>query len=96
MVGGLAQLLGSNMEENLEPKLVWLQERLLLDDAGIAKLVKEEASFLGFSLETNEERMAWLQKRLVLDDKSLRKLVLSCPSVLQTQALMVSREAIFG
>jgi hypothetical protein len=82
MVGGFAQLLGSNMEENLEPKLVWLQERLHLDDAGIAKLVKKEASFLGFSLEINEERMAWLQTRLLLDGKSLSKLVLSYPSVL--------------
>jgi hypothetical protein len=72
MVGGLAQLLGSNMEENLEPTLVWLQERLLLDDAGVAKLVKKKASFLGFSLETLEERMAWRQTRLALDEKSLK------------------------
>jgi hypothetical protein len=82
MVGGLAQLLGSNLEENLEPTLVWLQERLLLDDAGVAKLVKKEASFLGFSLETLEERMAWLQTRLVLDDKCLSKLVQRFPPVL--------------
>jgi hypothetical protein len=39
-IGGLAQLLGSNMKENLEPTLVWLKERLLLDDAGVIKLVK--------------------------------------------------------
>jgi hypothetical protein len=81
-VYGFAQLLESNIEENLEPKLVWLQERLLFDDASIAKLVKKEASFLGFSLETLEERMAWLQKRLSLDDKSLSKLVGRLPAVL--------------
>jgi hypothetical protein len=82
MVGGLAQLLGSNMDENLEPTLVWLQERLLLDDAGFTKLVKTNPSFLGFSLETHAERMAWLQARLLLDDEKLSKLVHSFPSVL--------------
>ena len=40
MVGGLAQLLGSNMEENLEPTLTWLQERLSLDDKSLSKLVQ--------------------------------------------------------
>jgi ferric-dicitrate binding protein FerR (iron transport regulator) len=48
MVGGLAQLLGSNMEENLEPTLAWLQGKLLLDDAGLSKLVEKHPSFLGF------------------------------------------------
>jgi hypothetical protein len=72
-VGSLAQVLGSKMEENLKPTLVWLQERLLLADAGVVKLVKEHPSFLGFSLERHEDD---------LDDESLGKLVQSHPSVL--------------
>jgi hypothetical protein len=35
-------------EENLEPALCWLQERLILDDAGLNKLVKANPSVLGF------------------------------------------------
>jgi hypothetical protein len=34
-IGGLAQLLGSSMEENLEPTLAWLHDGLLLDDSGV-------------------------------------------------------------
>jgi hypothetical protein len=37
------------MEEKHEPTLVWLQERLLLDEARLSKLVKKDASFLGLS-----------------------------------------------
>jgi hypothetical protein len=62
-----------------------LQERLLLDDASISKLVKKEASFLGFgySIDDNlEPKLAWLQDRLSLDDKSLSKLVQAKPQVL--------------
>jgi hypothetical protein len=53
------------MEENLKLTLVRLQERLLLDDAGITKLVTEHQSFLGLSLESHRERMAWLQTRIL-------------------------------
>jgi ferric-dicitrate binding protein FerR (iron transport regulator) len=70
------------MEENLEPTLVWLQERLLLDGAGLTTLIKTHPSFLGFSLEGHEEKLAWLQKRLLLDDKNLSKVVQSYPSIL--------------
>jgi ferric-dicitrate binding protein FerR (iron transport regulator) len=82
MVGGLAQLLGSNMEHILEPTLVWVQEKLLLDDAAFTKLVRTYPSFLGLSLESHKERLAWLQTRLLLDDKNLSKLVQSCHSAL--------------
>ena len=59
----IGQLLGSNMEENLEPTLVWIQGKLLLDDAGLCKLVEKHPSFLGFSLESHKERVSWLQKK---------------------------------
>jgi hypothetical protein len=61
MVGGLAQLIGSNMEEELEPTLAWLQKKVKLDDAGLSKLVEKNPSLLGFSLESHKERVAWLQ-----------------------------------
>ena len=52
------------MEEMLEPTLVWLQRKLLLDDAGLGKLVeKEEASFLGLSLESHKERVACMASK---------------------------------
>jgi hypothetical protein len=86
MVGGLAQLLGSNncnnMQETLEPTLCWLQEKLSLGDDSIVQLVQKEASFLGLSLESLKIRVTWFQERLVLDDKSLSKLVQRFPQVL--------------
>jgi hypothetical protein len=82
MVGGLAQLLGSKMEEEFEPTLVWLQGKLKLDDAGLSKLFEKYPSFLGLSPESHKERVAWLQKRLDMDDQSLSKLVKTLPHVL--------------
>ena len=63
IVGRSAQLRGSNMEEMLEPTLVWLQRKLLLDDAGLGKLVEKEASFLGLSLESHKERVACMASK---------------------------------
>jgi hypothetical protein len=81
-LGGLKQLLGSNMEENFEPTLCWLQEKLNLGEDGSVQLVRKHLSFLGFRLESHKERVAWLQKNLALDDESLSKLVKMLPSVL--------------
>jgi hypothetical protein len=89
MVGGLAQLLGSNMKENFEPTLVWLQGKLNLDDAGLRKLVEKYPALLGF--ESHKERVAWLQKRLLLEDDDLSKLVQFLDIALKTTSNPSSR-----
>jgi mTERF domain-containing protein len=76
-------ILHYSIEESLEPKLTWLQERLQLDSKILSKLVKKLPGVLGYSIEENlKPKLAWLQERLQLDSKSLSKLVKSMPPVL--------------
>jgi hypothetical protein len=46
VVAGFEQLLGSKMEDNLEPTLVWLQNKLTLDDAGLIQRSRNTHRFL--------------------------------------------------
>jgi hypothetical protein len=79
----LPGVLGLSIEDNLEPKLSWLQERLSLDDKSISKLVRKLPTVLGMSIEDNlVPKLSWLQERLELDSKSLSKLVQAAPPVL--------------
>jgi hypothetical protein len=72
-----------SIEDNLEPKLSWLQERLELDEKGVSKLVKTCPSVFNYSIKDNlEPKLSWLQERLELDEKGIRKLVKRLPSVL--------------
>jgi hypothetical protein len=72
-----------SIEENLEPKLSWLQERLQLDSKSLSKLVQSDPSVLGMSIEDNLERkLVWLQARLELDDKGLYSVIERFPSLL--------------
>jgi hypothetical protein len=44
-----------SVQDSLEPKLVWLQERLSLDDKSLCKLVQKQPPLLGYHLTTNLE-----------------------------------------
>jgi ferric-dicitrate binding protein FerR (iron transport regulator) len=69
-----------SVEENMEPKLSWLQDRLRLDNKSLSKLVKTLPSVFSCSIEdTLEPKLAWLEERLSLDDKSLYELVQKQP-----------------
>jgi len=69
LVQTLPQILGYSVEDNVKPKLAWLQDRLSLDVKSLNKLVQRRLpSVLIYSIEDNlEPKLAWLQKRLVLD-----------------------------
>jgi hypothetical protein len=83
LVQTLPAVLGYSIKDNLEPKLVWLQDRLSLDDKSLSKLVQKLPSVLSYNVEDNlEPKLSWLQDRFSLDDKSLSKLVQTMPSVL--------------
>jgi hypothetical protein len=45
--------LGLSIEDNLEPKLVWLQERLQLDSKSLSKLVQAMPPVIGYNTEDN-------------------------------------------
>jgi hypothetical protein len=44
-----------SMEDNLEPKLAWIQERLLLDDKSLCFVIQRMPSLLGCNIATNLE-----------------------------------------
>jgi mTERF domain-containing protein len=55
LVRKLPQVLGLSIEDNLEPKLVWLQERLQLDSKSLSKLVRGLPAVLGYNVKDNLE-----------------------------------------
>jgi hypothetical protein len=82
LVQSLPAVLGLSIEENLEPKLEYLQKRLLLDEKELSKLMQRLPSVFGSSTENLETKLEYLQKRLLLNEKELSKLVQRLPSVL--------------
>ena len=53
MVQRLPKVLGLRVEENLEPKLQYLQKRLLLSEKELSKLVQKSLSVLSYNIEEN-------------------------------------------
>ena len=71
------------METNVEPKLVWLGERLVLDDKSLSLIIQRMPQLLCLDHETNlKPTLEWLGERLVLDDKSLSSVIQRMPSLL--------------
>ena len=57
-------LLGYRVEDNLAPKLDWLQTRLDLDDAQLKKMILTSQSLLGYSVDDNmKPTLGWLRTR---------------------------------
>jgi hypothetical protein len=54
----------ANLDEP-ERTLEWLEEKLNLDGAGIAKLARADSCFLGLGLKIQKERVAWNSRRSV-------------------------------
>jgi hypothetical protein len=71
-----------SVEENLEPKLSWLQERLNLDDRSLSKFVTRSPSVFSCSIENLEQKLAKIQERLMLDNASLGLVVQRMPQLL--------------
>jgi hypothetical protein len=83
LVQTLPSVLGCSIEENVEPKLEYLQMRLLLNEKELSKLVQRMPSVLSLNIEENlRPKLEHLQKRLLLNQKQLSKLVQKSPSVL--------------
>ena len=76
LVKTLPSVFNLSIEDNPEPKLSWLQERLKLDGNGVCKLLKSLPSVLDYSIEDN------LEERLALDDKSFSFVVQRMPSLI--------------
>jgi len=83
-------ILSLSIQEQLEPNVSWLQDRLQLDQGSLERavlhltpMVGGLAQLLGSSMEENlEPTLALLQGKLLLDDAGLSKLVEKDPSFL--------------
>jgi mTERF domain-containing protein len=79
----LPAVLGYSYDDNLEPSLAKLQERLGLKEPELKKVVLRHPAVLGYSYEDNlEPSLAKLQERLGLKEPELKTVVLALPSVL--------------
>lgn len=76
--------LGCSVSENLEPTLVWIQQRLnALDDFSISRVVQKMPRILHLNIEANlEPKFDWLQHKFNLDDEALGKMVQRSPTFL--------------
>jgi hypothetical protein len=62
LVQAKPQVLGCNIEANLEPKFAWLQERLGMDGNSLSKMIKWLPTVLGCGIEENlEPTLSWRQ-----------------------------------
>ena len=76
------QIIGISISENIEPTLVWLQQRLLLDDVALSRLIILSPGPLTLSIPDNmEPKLDWLQQRLSLTDDELSKLIQRLPAL---------------
>jgi hypothetical protein len=82
-------ILNSSIQDQLEPNLSWLQQRLQLDSESLPRVVLRLTpvygltQLLGSNMQENlEPTFDWLQEKLELDDAGLIKLVEKHPSFL--------------
>ena len=72
-----------SIEENLEPTLDWLQDRLELSDTALSKMIQLNPQILSYSIPDNlEPKLNWLQQRLEMSDTALSKLIQKWPAIL--------------
>ncbi|CAN0503259.1 unnamed protein product, partial [Ectocarpus sp. 8 AP-2014] len=61
----------------------WIQERLLLNDATLAKMMEFYPQCVSYRIVENlEPKLEWLQKELGLDDQALGKMISTAPVIL--------------
>ena len=76
-------IFGMSIKDNIDPKLDWLQQRLVLDDEELSKMITKFSAIVKYSLNDNIiPTLDWLQTRLELDDIALGKIIQKLPSIL--------------
>jgi hypothetical protein len=64
----LPSVLSLSVEQNLKPKLAWLQRRLVLDDASLSVVVQRMPTLLQLNVESNlEPTMTFYEECVGLD-----------------------------
>ena len=80
MVLRLAAVLSYSIEDNLEPKLQWLQTRFHLDDAGL-KMMVLRLPVLCYSVEANiQPKLGFFEEELGLSPSEVCASIVSAPA----------------
>jgi hypothetical protein len=67
LVKRLPPVFGYSIQDNLEPTLAWLQERLDMAGNSLSKLVQRLRAVVGYSIEDNHEPKLELCPEVVFD-----------------------------
>ena len=82
MVLTVPSVFGYNVEGDMEPRLLYLEKRLLLSTAELKKMVLTLPAVFGYNVKDNvEPKLLYLEKRLSLSPDQLRKFIVTSPSV---------------
>ena len=77
----LPAVLSLSVEDNMAPKLDWLQSRLDLDDLGLRKMVLAFPALLTYSVEDNmQPKLGFFEEELGLSVSEVRASIVSAPS----------------
>jgi hypothetical protein len=77
MLKSAPQIFGLSIEENLEPKLVWLRERLGMSEVETRKMTMAKPQIFNYSIDENlDPTLTFLESRLQLSPDQLREFVL--------------------
>ena len=76
-------LLALSVDENLEPTMNSLQQRLDMNGTEISQMIRNSPTILSLNFTTGlEPKLDWLQDRLQLDDSQMKKLLRKQPGIL--------------
>lgn len=93
---GRSQYLEYRVEQNLEPKLIWLQEQVGVDDKGLGKMILAAPNILGLSIEANlKPKLRWIKDALGLDKRATARLLVQVPSILHVSSATLNKKLEF-
>ena len=82
MIQLLPALLSYSVEDNIEPKLEWLQQHRRLDDAALSNMMQQFPALFGYNIDSNLEPTLNFYIDALGDEREAVALVLSCPAML--------------
>jgi hypothetical protein len=80
MILSSPQVLGYSIDDNMEPKLLYLEKRFALDADDLRKMIILLPQVLGYSIDDNmEPKLAYFERRFVLTPDELRTMIMRIP-----------------
>ena len=74
-------ILGLSIDNNLQPKLEWIQQRLSLTDESLSNLIKKFPSIFSYNVNTNLESILNFYIGALGDEREALTLIIQNPSL---------------